>query len=85
MEASEALSLGLACKLHASESDAQEAAYTFAGEIAASAPIALRMAKAAIDDGFGVDLPTGLKIEQHCYMQVRTSLDTPCASKAKGK
>lgn len=71
VDAQEALKLGLACKVLDSETEAQEAAWQLAGDIAASAPIALRMAKAAIDDGFGVDLATGLKIEQHCYMQVR--------------
>lgn len=70
VDAQEALSLGLACKVLGSETEAEEAARKLAGDIAASAPVALRMAKAAIDDGFAVDLATGLKIEEHCYSQV---------------
>lgn len=70
VSANEALQLGLACKVLDSENEAEEAARSFAGDIAASAPVALRMGKAAIDDGFGVDLATGLKIEEHCYKQV---------------
>lgn len=69
VDAQEALSLGLACKVLGSETEAEEAARKLAGDIAASAPVALRMAKAAIDDGFAVDLATGLKIEEHCYSQ----------------
>ena len=70
VDAQEALSLGLACKVLGSDTEAEEAARKLAGDIAASAPVALRMAKAAIDDGFAVDLATGLKIEEHCYSQV---------------
>jgi methylglutaconyl-CoA hydratase len=70
VEAEEALKLGLACKVAESEESAEEEAMRFAGTIAEAAPIALRMAKAAINDGFGTDLATGLRIEQHCYMQV---------------
>ena len=33
-------------------------------------PIALRMAKAAINQGMGVDLQTGLALEQSYYAQV---------------
>lgn len=73
VHAQEALALGLACQVLPTEAEAEDAAHKLAGNIAASAPIALRMAKAAIDDGFAVDLATGLKIEEHCYKQVRPS------------
>ena len=36
-------------------------------------PIALRMAKAAINHGMGVDLQTGFALEQSYYAQVPSS------------
>ncbi len=40
-----------------------------------SAPLALRMAKAAIDGGAEVDLHSGLALEQACYAQLLHTKD----------
>ncbi len=42
-------------------------ALTLASEIARSAPLALRMAKAAVNAGLEVDLGTGLRMEEAYY------------------
>jgi len=50
-------------------------ALEIARQILPKGPIAIRMAKAAIDQGSGVDLTTGLFIEQACYAQVIPTKD----------
>eukprot|EP00299_Pterocystis_sp_00344_P012264 c5861_g1_i3.p1 GENE.c5861_g1_i3~~c5861_g1_i3.p1 ORF type:complete len:229 (-),score=44.90 c5861_g1_i3:21-707(-) len=50
-------------------------ALTMAKEILPQGPIALRMAKAAIDDGIQVDRATGMRIEEACYQQVIPTKD----------
>lgn len=74
VSAAEALGLGLACRVE-EDSNAEAAAFALAGQVAACAPLALRMAKAAIEDGCNTDLETGLKIEQHCYAQLLNTQD----------
>lgn len=54
---------------------AEKRALEIAASICASGPIAIRMAKAAIDGGSNVDLETGLQIEKACYGQVIYTLD----------
>jgi enoyl-CoA hydratase/carnithine racemase len=49
---------------------AYQAALDLAREIKPNGPIALRMAKTAINYGSEVDLSTALAIEQMCYAQV---------------
>ena len=51
---------------------AYQAALDLAREIKPNGPIALRMAKTAINYGSEVDLSTALAIEQMCYAQVNT-------------
>lgn len=69
LAAQEAKDLGLTHCL--AESDAQQEAQQLASKIAAAAPLAVRAAKAAIDDGANADLHTALRIEEACYTQVR--------------
>jgi methylglutaconyl-CoA hydratase len=66
IDADEALSFGLVNQVVDAE-DLLSAAYQLAAEIAANGPVAVRQAKFAIDQGFGVDLHTGLAIEQKAY------------------
>ncbi|XP_032812788.2 methylglutaconyl-CoA hydratase, mitochondrial-like [Petromyzon marinus] len=50
-------------------------ALELAREIRTQAPVALRMAKMAIDRGVEVDLTTGMAFEQACYAQVIPTKD----------
>ncbi|XP_014679628.1 PREDICTED: LOW QUALITY PROTEIN: methylglutaconyl-CoA hydratase, mitochondrial-like [Priapulus caudatus] len=50
-------------------------AVQLACEILPQGPVAVRMAKLAIDKGLEVDLSTGLAIEQACYAQVIPTKD----------
>jgi methylglutaconyl-CoA hydratase len=66
IDADEALSLGLVNQV-VEAADLLPAAHRLASDIAANGPVAVRQAKFAIDQGFGVDLRTGLAIEQKAY------------------
>lgn len=61
------------------QNDEGDAAYKraveLAQEIAPQGPIALKMAKLAINHGIEVDLESGLKIEEMCYAQVIPTKD----------
>lgn len=61
------------------QNDAGDAAYqkalSIAKEITVNGPIALRMAKTAVNRGLEVDLNSGLAIEQLCYAQVIPTKD----------
>ena len=45
-------------------------ALQLAQDIVKNGPIAIRMAKMAIDTGFEVDMETALKIEELCYANI---------------
>ncbi|MFE4894486.1 enoyl-CoA hydratase [Peribacillus butanolivorans] len=65
-----------------------EEAKKLAGEIAVNAPLALRAAKAAMNQGADTDLQTGLQIEKDCYqttLQTRDRLEGLSAFKEKRK
>ncbi|MGE7765726.1 enoyl-CoA hydratase [Peribacillus sp. NPDC096540] len=65
-----------------------EEAKKLAGEIAVNAPLALRAAKAAMNQGADTDLKTGLQIEKDCYhktLQTRDRLEGLSAFKEKRK
>ncbi|XP_005813216.1 methylglutaconyl-CoA hydratase, mitochondrial [Xiphophorus maculatus] len=61
------------------QNDSGDAAYLYALELARQinpqGPIAVRMAKLAINQGIEVDLSTGLAIEEACYAQVIPTKD----------
>ncbi|XP_048876914.1 methylglutaconyl-CoA hydratase, mitochondrial isoform X1 [Brienomyrus brachyistius] len=78
VDGAEAQNLGLVN--HAVEqNDSGDAAYRraldLAREIIPQGPIAIRMAKLAINQGIEVDLATGLAIEEACYAQVIPTKD----------
>jgi methylglutaconyl-CoA hydratase len=58
-----------------SETGAFEQAIKLAEEILPQGPIALRMAKKAINQGIQVDLTSGLKFEENCYAQIIPTKD----------
>ncbi|CAD5224507.1 unnamed protein product [Bursaphelenchus xylophilus] len=72
LNGNEAFSLGLAN--HCVE-DPYKKAKEIADEILRTGPIAIRVAKTAIDQGVETDLRTGLVIEQQCYAQVINTKD----------
>ncbi|CAG9318468.1 unnamed protein product [Blepharisma stoltei] len=59
-----------------------EKALEIANTIANNGPVAIRMAKKAIDLGYGKDKATGMSIEQLCYAQVIPTEDRVEALKA---
>uniref|UniRef100_A0A673BYU2 AU RNA binding protein/enoyl-CoA hydratase n=1 Tax=Sphaeramia orbicularis TaxID=375764 RepID=A0A673BYU2_9TELE len=74
VDGAEACRLGLV-NHSVEQNDSGDAAYlralALAREINPQGPIAIRMAKLAINQGMEVDLSTGLAIEEACYAQVR--------------
>jgi len=72
--AEEAGRLGLVNRV-VSAGQAQEAALGLAREILPNGPIALRMAKQAVSQGLGMDLASGLALEEACYAQVIPTRD----------
>lgn len=71
---SEAVQLGLVDHC-VEEGKALERALELAREVAQSAPLSLRAAKAAISQGVEVDLATGLKLEEYLYAQLIPTRD----------
>jgi methylglutaconyl-CoA hydratase len=70
LTAPEALALGLINHVLPT-GQAYPRALDMAAEVARGGPVALRMAKAAINMGLDVDMGSGMKIEEACYAQVR--------------
>ncbi|KAK5977737.1 MRP-L46 domain-containing protein [Trichostrongylus colubriformis] len=62
-----------ACRIglvnHCTQDDAFSKAMEIAREIVPRGPLAVRLAKIAIDAGSGMDLNSGLVVEQQCYAQ----------------
>uniref|UniRef100_A0A914EH80 Enoyl-CoA hydratase n=1 Tax=Acrobeloides nanus TaxID=290746 RepID=A0A914EH80_9BILA len=67
---------------HALEKDAFSKGMEIAKEILKTGPIAVRMAKIAIDQGAQMDINSGLTVEQQCYAQVIPTEDRVEALKA---
>ncbi|KAE8633367.1 hypothetical protein XENTR_v10001862 [Xenopus tropicalis] len=78
LDGNEAKSLGLVSHV-VEQNDAGDAAFkravALAREFTPQGPIALRMAKLAINQGIEVDLATGLAIEEACYAQIIPTKD----------
>lgn len=72
--AEEAGRLGLVDRL-APAGQALDAALALAREILPNGPVALRMAKLAVNQGLGLELGAGLAFEQACYAQVIPTKD----------
>jgi len=75
LTASEALEWGLVDYVSDEGSSASDRALQLAGEIAASAPLALRAAKLAISRASELPLEPGLDFERASYEQLLTSKD----------
>ena len=60
---------------HCVAKDSYEKALEIAREIIPRGPVAIRVAKIAIDVGFQTDLTSGLVVEQQCYAQVVPTKD----------
>ena len=75
---------GLVDRLAQPGTTAEQEGLALAKDIAQGGPIALRMAKAAINHGLGVDSNTGLQLEESYYAQVgayfRDAVIPPCSS-----
>jgi methylglutaconyl-CoA hydratase len=74
ISAKDALNIGLLEEI-VSKENLLESATSLAKSIAKNGPIALRMAKAAINRGMQVELSAGLAIEQECYNQTIPTKD----------
>ena len=72
--AMEALDIGLVEQV-VDQADLYEAAIQLASQIIRNGPVALKLAKQAINKGFETDLKTGLAIEQLCYRQTIPTQD----------
>ncbi|HLS60055.1 MAG TPA: enoyl-CoA hydratase [Virgibacillus sp.] len=74
ISAMEALDIGLVEQV-VDKDDLYEEAIQLASQIISNGPIALKLAKQAINQGFETDLKTGLSIEQQCYRQTIPTQD----------
>ena len=74
LSAREALSLGLVARVVAREAWL-DAAIGVAAEIAAKAPVAVRLAKAAVDAAFETPLAAGVELERRSFAVARASED----------
>lgn len=74
VDAAEAFRLGLIDRL-VPVGQAEHAALDLAEAIAANSPVAIRAAKQAVHSAFGVELPTGLDIEDAAWRTAATSAD----------
>ncbi|MEZ5980524.1 MAG: enoyl-CoA hydratase-related protein [Planctomycetota bacterium] len=74
IDAGEAERIGLVNRV-ASREGLVDAANELAAQIAGNGPVAVRAAKAAIDEGCEVDIERGLEIEARCYERVIPTQD----------
>lgn len=74
IDAEKALQLGIVNSI-TSKSELVALKDSYAGEISSSAPIAVRMAKKAIKNGFTQDLSFALDMERACYLQTIKTKD----------
>jgi enoyl-CoA hydratase len=72
--ARDALALGLVARVVAKEAWLDEAKRA-AGEIAAKGPIAVRLAKEAVDQAFEAPLSAGIEFERRAFYLARASED----------
>jgi enoyl-CoA hydratase/carnithine racemase len=74
LDADEAYRIGLADRRVAAGAD-REAARELAAEIATKSPVALRNAKRALREGFGLPIADGLEVEDRCWRATAFSAD----------
>ncbi|KAJ6389192.1 hypothetical protein OIU77_027519 [Salix suchowensis] len=70
----EAMPMGLA-NYTVPAGEAHSKALDIAREIIQKGPIAIRMAKKAINEGLEIDLPSALELEEECYEQILNTKD----------
>uniref|UniRef100_A0A6M2F5S9 Enoyl-CoA hydratase n=1 Tax=Populus davidiana TaxID=266767 RepID=A0A6M2F5S9_9ROSI len=70
----EAMSMGLV-NYSVPAGEAHSKALEIAREIIQKGPIAIRMAKKAINEGLEIDLPSALELEEECYEQLLNTQD----------
>ncbi|KAF9685439.1 hypothetical protein SADUNF_Sadunf03G0054700 [Salix dunnii] len=70
----EAMPMGLA-NYSVPAGEAHSKALEIAREIIQKGPIAIRMAKKAINEGLEIDLPSALELEEDCYEQILNTKD----------
>ncbi|KAG6788728.1 hypothetical protein POTOM_004805 [Populus tomentosa] len=70
----EAMSMGLV-NYSVPAGEAHSKALEIAREIIQKGPIAIRMAKKAINEGLEIDLPSALELEEECYEQLLNTKD----------
>ncbi|KAB5564136.1 hypothetical protein DKX38_004190 [Salix brachista] len=70
----EAMPMGLA-NYSVPAGEAHSKALEIAREIIQKGPIAIRMAKKAINEGLEIDLPSALELEEECYEQILNTKD----------
>ena len=80
-DADQARADGVADRVVAAE-ELDDAALAFAREIAANGPVAVRLAKRAIDEGAALPLEAALALEWECYQQVLGTADREEALRA---
>ncbi len=81
IDAVEALAYGLATRAAAKE-ELRDAALAMAAEVAKNAPVSLRQAKRAVDDGLSLPLEQALDLENRMYQDCLKSRDRLEALKA---
>ena len=74
VDAEEALQIGLVDEVVAPD-EVYNAALAWAGQFANAATVAIAAAKKAVDQGLGVDLDTGLKIEEQLFAALFSTED----------
>nr|TKS02526.1 methylglutaconyl-CoA hydratase, mitochondrial [Populus alba] len=70
----EAMPMGLA-NYSVPAGEAHSKALEIAREIIQKGPVAIRMAKKAINEGLEIDLPSALELEEECYEQILNTKD----------
>ncbi|XP_061950618.1 probable enoyl-CoA hydratase 2, mitochondrial isoform X3 [Populus nigra] len=70
----EAMSMGLV-NYSVPAGEAHSKALEIAREIIQKGPVAIRMAKKAINEGLEIDLPSALELEEECYEQLLNTKD----------
>ncbi|KAJ6963102.1 LOW QUALITY PROTEIN: hypothetical protein NC652_001659 [Populus alba x Populus x berolinensis] len=70
----EAMSMGLV-NYSVPAGEAHSKALEIAREVIQKGPIAIRMAKKAINEGLEIDLPSALELEEECYEQLLNTKD----------
>ncbi len=75
LDADEAVAVGLVHEAHDTPEATRQRAAELAADLAARAPVALRLVKRALNDGVDGDLPAGLAVEREAVVEVLGTAD----------